>query len=171
MKLQKKLSLLFTAVIIIQCFFNNSVAKDSKMMEKFNFLLGNWSLEYNVPKSAFSEAMTGTGFGTFKRALDDKYVYFDYSSLINNEKGQAHAIFAWDEKAKIIRYWWFENSGNYLTATCKFINEEILFLNWHDTLLIQTFKKINPNKVVLRMENPNSDGNYELILEVIFTRK
>jgi len=140
-------------------------------MEKFNFLLGNWDMEYNVPKSAFSEATSGTGNGTFKRALDDKYVYFDYSSLINNEKGQAHAIFAWDEKAKIIRYWWFENSGNFQTATCKFINEEIIFLNWHDTLLIQTFKKIDPNKVVLRMENPDSDANYELILEVIFTRK
>lgn len=90
--------------------------------------------------------------------------------MVNNRKGQAHAIFAWDDKAKIIRYWWFESSGNFLTATCKFINEETLFLNWHDTLLRQTFKKVDPNKVVLRMENPDSDGNYELILEVIFTR-
>jgi hypothetical protein len=46
-------------------------------MEKFDFLLGNWNREYRVPKSAFSEADTGSGTGTFKRALDDRYVYFD----------------------------------------------------------------------------------------------
>lgn len=36
-------------------------------MEKFNFLLGHWDMEYNVPNSDFSEAKTGTGNGTFKR--------------------------------------------------------------------------------------------------------
>jgi hypothetical protein len=46
-------------------------------MEKFDFLLDSWNLEYRVPKSAFSEADTGSGTVTFKRALDDKYVYFD----------------------------------------------------------------------------------------------
>ena len=44
-------------------------------------------------------------------------------------------------------------------------------MNWHDTLLIQTFKKAGPDKVILRMENPDSEGKYELVLEVIFTRK
>ena len=29
------------------------------MMEKFDFLLGTWNLESNVPRSAFSEADTG----------------------------------------------------------------------------------------------------------------
>lgn len=140
-------------------------------MEKFNFLLGKWNLEYKIPKSEFHEAATGTGTGIFKRALDDKYVYFDYSTFISGEKGQAHAIFAWDEKAKIHRYWWFESSGNFLTATCNFVNDETLFLNWHDTLLIQTFRKAGPDKVILRMENPTSEGEYESILEVIFTRK
>ncbi len=141
------------------------------MMEKFGFLIGDWNLEYKVPKSAFSEAATGSGSGTFERALDDKYVYFDYSASVGGQKGEAHAIFAWDEKAKVYRYWWFESSGNFLTATCNFVNGNILFLNWHDSLLKQTFKKINQNKVVLRMEHPNSEGEYELVLEVIFTRK
>jgi len=140
-------------------------------MEKFNFLLGTWNMEYKIPKSAFSEAASGTGKGTFKRALDDKYVYFDYSSLIEGKTGQAHAIFVWDEKLKLYRFWWFESSGNFSTATCNFINERILFINWHDSLLIQTFKKITKNKVILRMENPNYEGEYELIMEVIFTRK
>ena len=142
-------------------------------MEKFNFLLGSWKLEYKIPKSQFHEAATGigTGTGTFKRALDNKYVYFDYSSIVNEQKGQTHAIFAWDEKTKVYRYWWFESSGNFLTATCNFVNDETLFLNWHDTLLIQTFKKTGVNKVILKMENPNAEGEYELILEVIFTRE
>jgi hypothetical protein len=141
------------------------------MMEKFDFLIGDWNLEYRVPKSKFSEAATGSGSGTFKRALDNKYVYFDYFSSVNGQEGKAHAIFAWDEKAKIYRYWWFESSGNFLTATCNFVSDEILFMNWHDTLLKQTFKKISKDKVVLRMEHPNSEGEYELILEVIFHRR
>jgi len=56
------------------------------MMEKFDFLIGDWNLEYRVPKSGFSEAATGSGSGTLKRALDDKYVYFDYSSSVNGQK-------------------------------------------------------------------------------------
>ena len=140
-------------------------------MEKFAFLLGDWNLEYKVPNSAFSQAATGTGTGTMKRALDDKYVVFDYSASLTIGQGAAHAIFAWDEKANVYRYWWFENSGSYLMATCNFVNDETLFLNWHDTLLIQTFRKTGPDKMILRMENPDSEGKYELILEVIFTRK
>jgi len=140
-------------------------------MEKFDFLLGDWNLEYRVPKSAFSEKATGTGSGTFKRALEDRYVCFDYSSSLTIGQGGAHGIFAWDEKSKVYRYWWFESSGNFLTATCDFIDAETLFLNWHDTLLIQTFKKDGPNKVILRMEAPTPEGKFELILEVIFTRR
>ena len=147
------------------------MAEQANRMEKFDFLLGDWNLEYRVPKSAFSEKATGTGSGTFKRALEDRYVCFDYSSSLTIGQGGAHGIFAWDEKSKVYRYWWFESSGNFLTATCDFIDEETLFLNWHDTLLIQTFKKDGPNKVILRMEVPTPEGKFELILEVIFTRK
>ena len=141
------------------------------MMEQFSFLLGDWDMAYNIPKSAFSKAAKGTGSGTFKKALDDKYVIFDYATLIERQKGQAHAIFVWDEKADIHRFWWFESSGNFSTATCRFVNDDTLFINWHDSLLTQTFRKIDKNKVILRMENPDSDGNFELVLEVIFTRK
>ena len=147
------------------------MAKQSKRMERFDFLLGNWNLEYRVPKSQFSEAATGSGTGTFKRALDDKYVYFDYSASLTTGVGAAHGIFAWDEKAKVYRYWWFESSGNFLEATCNFVNDETLFLNWHITVIMQTFTKIDTDKVILRMEHPVAQGKYELILEVIFTRK
>ena len=143
-------------------------------MEKFDFLLGNWNLEYKVPKSAFSEADTGSGTGTFKRALDDRYVYFDYECSLSStpqQTGKAHAIFAWDEKAQVYRFWWFENSGAFREATCNFIDNQTLFLNWHDTLLIQTFTMAGPDKVILRMEHPVAGDKFELILEVIFTRK
>jgi len=152
------------------------MAKRSNVMDKFDFLLGNWNLEYIVPKSAFSEKATGTGSGTFKRALDNRYVYFDYTASLTTgkkteKKAGAHGIFAWDEKANVYRYWWFESSGNFMEATCSFVNNEILFMNWHDTLIIQTFTKVSDNKVILRMEHPVAQGKYELILEVIFTRK
>jgi hypothetical protein len=105
------------------------MTKEPIKMDKFDFLIGEWNLEYRIPKSSLSEAATGTGIGIFKRALNDKYVYFDYESFINGQKGQAHAIFAWDEKSNIYRFWWFESSGNFTKATCSFVNNDILFLN------------------------------------------
>ena len=140
-------------------------------MKKFEFLIGDWNLESKIPKSSFSEATTGSGFGTFKRALDDKYVFFDYESNIEGETGGAHGIFAWDEKVQIYRYWWFESSGSFMTATCDFTDNNTLFMNWHNSLLIQTFKKISKNKVVLHMSNASSENKFDLVLEVIFTRK
>ena len=50
-------------------------------MEKFGFLLDDWNLEYQIPESRFSKACTGSGSGTFKKALDDKYVFFDYDGM------------------------------------------------------------------------------------------
>ena len=80
-------------------FMNNIKSQESKKMVKFNFLIGTWNMEYNIPKSSFHPGATGMATGTFKRALDDKYVIFDYVSLIDGEKGSAHGIFVWDEKA------------------------------------------------------------------------
>ena len=144
------------------------------MMDKFDFLLGSWNLEYRIPKSAFSEADTGSGHGTFKRVLDDKYVQFDYECSLSSaphQKGKAHGIFAWDQKEQVYRFWWFENSGAFRQATCAFLNDDTLFLNWHDTSLIQTFTKTGPDEVTLRMEHPVAADKFELIMEVIFTRQ
>ncbi len=140
-------------------------------MRKFNFLVGQWNLEYRVPKSTFSEEASGSGSGTFRRALGDKYVFFDYSCSLTTGDGEAHGIFAWDEKLRSYRFWWFEDSGAFQTATCNFVSDDLLFMNWHDTLLKQTFERVDRARVVLRMEYPDSDGNYQLVLEVIFTRK
>jgi hypothetical protein len=150
------------------------MAKQKNAMDKFEFLLGDWNLKYRIPKSAFSEAATGSASGTFKRTLNDKYVFLDCSGAIStapDEIGKAHGIFAWDEKAGFYRYWWFESSGSFSNATCNFVNDETLFMNWHDSLFIQTFQKVDNNKVILRMEHPSSEGKYELVMEVIFTRQ
>jgi len=111
---------------------------DTDVTGKFEFLLGDWELEYHIPKSFLSEAGTVTGSGTFKKILNDKYVQFEYST---QSGGEAKGIFAWDEKINAFRYWWFENSGSFLSATCNFIDDTTLALNWHDTLLVQTFKQ------------------------------
>ena len=141
----------------------------SNKMNKFDFLL-KWKIEYNVPESVFSKTDKGTGKGEFKRELNDKYVVFNYKAQLSSGKGAAHGIFAWDSKEQNYKYWWFEDSGNFMTATCNFINDDTLHLNWHNSLLIQTFKKENKDKVVLRMEHPSPEGKYELVLEVIFRK-
>jgi hypothetical protein len=141
---------------------------NSNAMEKFEFLLGNWNLEYRIPKSTFSEAGTDTGIGSFRRMLNDRYVIFEYST---HSGGEAKGIFARDDKAKVYKYWWFENSGSFLTATCNFINDDTLAMNWHDSLLVQTFVKDGPERIILKMQHPSVKMGYDLILEVIFTRK
>lgn len=128
-------------------------------------------MEYKIPKSSFSEEATGKGSGEFKRTLNNKYVVFDYEATFSTgDRAAAHGIFAWDERLKMYRYWWFEDSGSFMSATCNFIDEETLFLNWHNSLLIQTFKKIDETAVELRMENPVKDGIFELVLEVILKK-
>jgi hypothetical protein len=137
------------------------------MMKKFGFLLGRWNLEYLIPKSNFSEARSEKGIGSFKEDLNGRYVIFEYST---ESGGAAKGIFAWDDKVQIYRYWWFENSGNFLSATCNFVNDETLAMNWHDSLLVQTFVKDGPDKVILKMQYPSDKTGYELIMEVILTR-
>jgi hypothetical protein len=137
-------------------------------MDKFEFLLGDWNLEYRIPKSTIGEAGSDSGSGSFRRALDGKYVFFDY--LTKSGSG-AHAIFAWDGRSKVYRFWWFENSGSFSAATCNFIDNEILAMNWHDSLFVQTFTKDGSDNLVLRMQNPIAQGEYESVLEVRFSRR
>jgi hypothetical protein len=142
------------------------------MMEKFEFLLGTWKMEYRVPESEFSAAMTGSGTGTFKRALNDQYVFFDYSaSFSTGDRAEAHGIFAWDDKSKIHRYWWFENSGKFDAATCRFLDDGLLFMQWHGSLMSQTFRKTGRGRVVLRMVHPDSEGESKIVMEVLFTKQ
>lgn len=141
-------------------------------MDRFEFLIGDWHLEYDISKSRLSEAATGTGHGSMKRALDNQYVIFDYSaSICDAAEGGAHAIFGWDAKHKIYRFWWFETSGEFNTATCDFVDDETLFLTWHNNLLVQTFQKIGPDQVLLTMSEPNADGTHTPVLKVVMSRE
>jgi len=137
-------------------------------IERLGFLLGEWHLDYHIPKSSLAEAGSDSGTGRFARALNDNYVIFDYSTETG---GAAHGVFAWDKKVGILRYWWFENSGSFQTATCQFLDDGTLAMNWHDTVLVQTFTRIDANKVVLRMSTPAAHVSYEVVLEVVMTRK
>ena len=147
---------------------NKVKAMNLDILDKFEFLLGDWNLEYRIPNSIFSDSGSDTGMGSFKKILSDNYVLFEYST---KSGGEAKGIFAWDDKVKIYRYWWFENSGNYQSATCNFIDDVTLAMNWHDTLLVQTFVKEAPDRVALKMQYPSVQGGYELVLEVIFSKK
>lgn len=140
-------------------------------MEKLGFLLGDWDLHYHIPKSVLSEAKTGGGFGRFQRALEGKAVFFDYTSLIDGETGQAHGVFVKDEKTGIYRYWWFESSGAFMQASCQFSDDDTLNMNWHDSTLTQFFKRLGPDRVQLQMSLQNSDGGVDSVLEVLLTRK
>lgn len=141
---------------------------DPDAMNRFEFLLGDWDLEYRIPKSSRAEAGSDSGSGSFRRALNDHYVIFDYSTKAGSG---AHGVFAWDDRVKVYRYWWFENSGSFSTATCDFVDDGTLAMNWHDSLLVQTFAKHGPDKVVLRMQTRTAQGEFELLLEVILTRE
>jgi hypothetical protein len=67
------------------------MAKDLKPIDKFNFLIGTWKLEYRVPKSQFSDADSGEG--EFKCILNNQYVSFDYFVELSKSEGKAHSIF------------------------------------------------------------------------------
>ena len=139
-------------------------------MDKFNFLLGRWKMESNIPKSKFSDAYTGTGEGEFKQILNNKYVTFDYSVDYSKSEGSAHAVFVWDNKSKIYRYWWFEDSGEFNNATCDFIDDNTLCLNWHNSIFVQTFSNTNKGNILLEMRYPLNKTEYEIVLEVVFTK-
>jgi len=147
------------------------MSKELNPMDKFNFLLGTWKMESKVPKSQFSDEAIGEGEGKFKRILNNRYITFDYFANSSTGEGAAHGIFAWDEKIKIYRYWWFEDSGEFMEATCNFLNENTLCLNWHNSLLVQTFSLIENGKIILQMRYPANKNDYEIVLEVVFTKK
>lgn len=144
----------------------------SSAMDRFDFLLGDWTLEYRVPKSPLADADSGTGEGTISRALEGRYVFFDYRvAMKSGGRGAAHGVFGWDENAGIYRYWWFENSGNFLSASARFVADGVLRLNWHDSVLVQSFERMGPDRVVLTMEQPSAGRGYEGLMEVFFDRK
>lgn len=135
-------------------------------MQKFDFLIGSWKLKYTIPASRFSEAGTGEGEGIFSRVLKDNYVVFDYRADLTTGSAQAHVIYAKDKEQDEYRCWWFEDTGNYETASCRFVDEKLLFLSWHGTSLIQTFQQTEKDHVVLTMSDAAKKDKYEMVLMV-----
>ena len=135
-------------------------------MEKFDFLIGNWRLEYTIPESSFGAAGSGEGEGIFSRVLKDNYVIFDYKAVLTTGSAQAHVIYTKDKGGDGYRCWWFEDTGNYETASCNFPDENTLFLKWLNTPLIQSFKRVEENHVVLTMANQINEQKAEAILLV-----
>ena len=140
-------------------------------MDKFKFLLGRWKLEYKIPQSQFSIEDTGEGEGEFKSILNNQYMAFDYHAKLSVGEGAAHGIFAWDKKSKIYRYWWFEDSGEFNEATCNFIDDSTLCMNWYNSLFVQTFHQIEKGKVILEMRYPSGKDDYKTVLEVVLSKK
>ena len=123
-----------------------------------------------MPKSQFSEYDTGDGRGQFKSILNKRYVTFDYKARLSHENFAAHGIFTWDDKSKIYRYWWFEDSGHFMQATCHFINKNTLCFNWHNSLLVQTYQLLDDGNIKLEMRYPDNEAEYKTILKVLFTK-
>ena len=58
---------------------------NSGILDKFEFLFGEWNLEYRIPKSTLSDAGSDTGIGSFKKILSNNYVLFEYSTKSGSE--------------------------------------------------------------------------------------
>ena len=58
-------------------------------MDKLEFLLGEWNLEYKIPKSPFSEAGRDVGTGTFKTVLMASMFF----STIQQKRAEKHMLF------------------------------------------------------------------------------
>ena len=150
-------------------------------MDKFDFLIASWNLNYKIPKSSFSEEATGDGKGTFKRALNDKYVVFDYeASFSTGDRAAAHGIFTWDDKLKMYRYWWFDNYDNAYHCTGKYVTSANALVFTRDDIESETgeqlscrytFKFEDDNNIVFTWEEGDQGGNYDLVLTTTYTRK
>jgi len=140
-------------------------------MREFDLFIGSWRLQYDVPESFFSPQTSGEGEGTFAEILNGHCVTFGYEAHFANESAAAHGIFVRNNQQNTFRYWWFEDSGNYDRATCKFLNKHSLFLVWRGSALIQTFEQINPDHIELKMFDPRENLSHELILKVDLYRK
>lgn len=143
---------------------------ESNPMDKFNFLIGRWKLEYKIPKSQFSDEDTAEGEGEFKSILNDQFVAFEYHAEFSKGKVAAHGIFAWDKKSKTYKYWWFEDSGEFNEAACNFIDDSTLCMNWYNSLFVQAFYQVEKEKVILEMRYPLDKSDYKIVLEVVLTK-
>ncbi len=133
------------------------------------FLIGEWELDYTVTRQGnTTRELRGTG--SIRYALDDKYVLFDYEvrrKADHERMGQAHGVFAWDEKAGQYRYFWFESSGAFLQATASMNHDDTLVMQWQGANCTQIFHRVDADAMYLEMRCPDED----LLLRVDFARQ
>jgi hypothetical protein len=137
-------------------------------MDALNFMIGEWALDYSVTQRG-QTTQTIRGTGSLRYLFSAAYLTFDYRTLdkaTGNTIGEAHAIFAWDEKAGQYRYYWFESSGNYHQATGVLQDAHTLALHWDEINCTQIFRRVDSDAMYLEMRCPDQD----LLLRVDFTR-
>ena len=138
-------------------------------MEAVAFLLGEWNLDY----TATQQGKTSTdlrGNGVWRRLFEEAHLVFDYEvehKVSGDAMGGAHAVLAWDQKANVYRFHWFESSGAFQVAKGWLRDAKTLALDWLDTDCTQIFQQTGPDQMFLQMDCPEQD----LHLRVDFTRR
>ena len=133
-----------------------------------SFMLGEWDLDYTVTQHG-STTSTICGTGSIRRLFDATYITFDYQMRQKQTRekiGEAHAIIAWDKKARQYRFFWFESSGTFLQANGSLSDDHTLALEWQNVNCRQAFRRIDDDAIFLEMQCPDED----LILRVDFAR-
>jgi len=145
------------------------MTSEASPMRALSFMIGEWALDYSVTQRG-QTARTIRGSGSLRYMFSAAYLTFDYRMLdraTGNLIGEAHAIFAWDEKAGQYRYYWFESSGSFHQATGVLRDARTLALEWQEIKCTQIFRSVSADAMYLEMRCPEQD----LLLRVDFTRR
>lgn len=137
-------------------------------MRALSFMVGEWELDYTVTQHGHT-TKTIRGSGSLRYLFNATYLTFNYQMQqkdTGERIGEAHGIFAWDNKAGHYRYYWFESSGTFLQATAILRDDHTLALEWQDTDCTQIFRRVSADAMYLEMRCPEQD----LLLRVDFSR-
>jgi len=128
-------------------------------LRALSFMVGEWGLDYTVTQHG-QATKTIRGIGSLRYLFNATYLLFDYQMFdkATGEKlGEAHAIFAWDKKSSQYRYYWFEDSGNFLQAAGTLRDDHTLALEWQDIHCTQIFRRVSADAMYLEMQCPEQD--------------
>ena len=92
------------------------------------------------------------------------------NNAINNTEGKIIVALPKINKNKNYKYLWYEDSGEFSEATCNFIEEKALCLNWHNSLFVQTFQGKENGSIELEMRYPKNKDEYDVVLKVLFKK-
>lgn len=138
-------------------------------MQALSFMIGEWVLDYTVTQYGHT-TQTIRGTGSLRFLFNATYLTFDYQMIEKASAAmiaEAHAIFAWDMKAGLYRYYWFESSGSFHQATGALQDAHTLAFEWQGIKCTQIFRSVRADAMYLEMRCPEQD----LLLRVDFTRR